>query len=82
MACCLSCFEQHLASGQNFSYNLENPGRSYCDCVERMAHFDQVLPDRVRRVLCEALHQWRHCEPWLGSLKETLGLGLDDFPIQ
>ena len=55
MACCFSCFKQHFASGQNFSYSLGNLGRFYCDYVELMAHFDEVLPGRVHRVLYEAL---------------------------
>jgi len=55
MACCFSCFKQHFASGQNFSYSLENLGRFYRDYVELMAHFDDVLPGRVHRVYYEAL---------------------------
>ena len=55
MACCFSCFKQHFASGQNFSYSLENLGRFYRDYVELMAHFDAVLPGRVHRVFYEAL---------------------------
>ncbi|MCX7041374.1 MAG: sulfotransferase, partial [Gammaproteobacteria bacterium] len=50
-----SCFKQHFASGQNFSYSLENLGRFYRDYVELMAHFDAVLPGRVHRVFYEAL---------------------------
>lgn len=55
MACCFSCFKQHFASGQNFSYSFENLGHFYRDYVELMAHFDEVLPGRVHRVFYEAL---------------------------
>ena len=55
MACCFSCFKQHFASGQNFTYRLENLGRFYRDYVDLMAHFDGVLRGRVHRVFCEAL---------------------------
>ena len=55
MACCFSGFKQHFASGQNFSYRLENLGRFYRDYVELMAHFDEVLPGRVHRIFYETL---------------------------
>ena len=53
LACGFSCFKQHFAHGQNFSYGLDNIGRYYRDYVELMAHFDAVLPGRVHRVIYE-----------------------------
>jgi tetratricopeptide (TPR) repeat protein len=53
LACCFSGFKQHFATGQNFSYSLEDIGRYYRDYVELMAHFDAVLPGRVHRVVYE-----------------------------
>ena len=50
LACGFSCFKQHFAHGQNFSYGLDNIGRYYRDYVELMAHFDAVLPGRVHRI--------------------------------
>jgi hypothetical protein len=50
MACCWSCFRQHFARGQNFSYSLDDMGRYYRDYVELMAHFDEVLPGGIHRV--------------------------------
>jgi len=50
LACCFSCYKQHFARGQNFTYDLEDLGRDYCDYVRFMAHFDAVLPGRVLRV--------------------------------
>ena len=45
--------KQHFATGQNFSYSLEDIGRYYRDYVDLMAHFDSVLPGRVHRVVYE-----------------------------
>ncbi len=55
MACCFSGYKQQFARGQNFTYRLEDIGRYYCDYVELMAHFDQVLPGRVHRVIYERM---------------------------
>ena len=46
-------FKQHFARGQNFTYCLDDIGRYYRDYVELMAHFDEVLPGRVHRVIYE-----------------------------
>jgi tetratricopeptide (TPR) repeat protein len=53
LACGFSCFKQHFAHGQNFTYGLENVGRYYRDYTELMAHFDAELPGRVHRVIYE-----------------------------
>jgi tetratricopeptide (TPR) repeat protein len=55
LACCFSCFKQHFARGQWFTYGLEDLGRYYRDYVELMAHFDEVLPGRVGRMFYERL---------------------------
>jgi len=55
MACCFSAFKQHFARGQGFSYDLADLGRYYRDYVELIAHFDDVLPGRVHRVIHERL---------------------------
>ncbi len=55
LGCCFSCFKQHFARGQWFTYGLDDLGRYYRDYVELMAHFDEVLPGRVGRVLYEEL---------------------------
>jgi predicted Zn-dependent protease len=52
---CLSCFKQHFARGQSFTYDLEDLGRYYRDYVALMAHFDAVLPGRVHRVFYESM---------------------------
>ncbi len=48
--CCLSNFKQLFASGQEFTYDLENLGRYYRSYVELMAHWDEVLPGKVLRI--------------------------------
>lgn len=55
LGCCFSGFKQHFARGQHFTYSLEEIGRYYSDYVELMAHFEEVLPGRVHRVLYESL---------------------------
>lgn len=53
MACCFSGFKQNFAQGQRYTYSLEDIGRYYRDYVELMAHFDEVLPGRIHRVIYE-----------------------------
>jgi hypothetical protein len=53
--CGFSCFKQLFARGHGFTYNLEEIGRYYRDYVELMAHFDNVLPGRIHRVIYEDL---------------------------
>ena len=55
MACCFSNFKQLFASGQEFTYGLEDIARYYRMYVELMAHWDAVLPGKVLRVQHETL---------------------------
>jgi tetratricopeptide (TPR) repeat protein len=55
LACCLSAFKQHFASGFDFTYDLDSLGRYYADYVDLMAHFDAVIPGAVHRVIYEEL---------------------------
>ncbi len=55
MACCFSNFKQLFASGQEFTYGLENIGRYYRTYVELMTHWDAVLPGKVLRVEHESV---------------------------
>ena len=55
MGACLSCYKQHFARGQNYSYDLTDLGRYYRDYVELMTHFDAVIPGRIHRVTYEAM---------------------------
>ncbi len=55
LATCFSAFKQHFARGQNFSYDLTDVGRYYCDYVRLMAHMDLVQPGLVHRVQYETM---------------------------
>jgi tetratricopeptide (TPR) repeat protein len=50
MACCFSNFKQLFASGQEFTYSLDDIARYYRMYVELMDHWDAVLPGRVLRI--------------------------------
>jgi tetratricopeptide (TPR) repeat protein len=55
MACCFSNFKQLFASGQEFTYGLEDVAHYYRSYVRLMAHWDAVLPGKVLRVQHEDL---------------------------
>ncbi len=48
--CCVSCFRQLFAEGQEFTYSLDDVGRYYRGYVDLMDHWDRVLPGKVLRV--------------------------------
>jgi hypothetical protein len=76
LACCLSNFKQHFASGQNFSYSLTDIGRFYRDYVELMAHYDTVLPGLVHRVFHEDMIE--DTENEIRRLLDYCGLPFDE----
>lgn len=53
MACCFSSYKQLFATGQEFTYGLQEIGTYYKDYVELMDHWDRVLPGKVLRVQYE-----------------------------
>ncbi|MFO1392799.1 MAG: sulfotransferase [Steroidobacteraceae bacterium] len=55
MSCCFSVFKQHFARGQRYSYDLVELGCYYRDYVELMAHFDDVMPGRIHRVIYDRM---------------------------
>jgi tetratricopeptide (TPR) repeat protein len=55
MACCFSNFKQLFASGQQFTYSIEDVARYYRMYVELMAHWDAALPGRVLRIQHETV---------------------------
>jgi tetratricopeptide (TPR) repeat protein len=55
MDACFSTFKQHFASGQTFSYDLEDLGRYYRCYLALMDHWDAVLPGKVLHVQYEEL---------------------------
>ncbi len=50
MSACFSGFKQLFATGQTFSYGLENIGRYYLDYIRLMNHWHQVLPSQILTV--------------------------------
>jgi tetratricopeptide (TPR) repeat protein len=55
LGCGFSCFKQHFARGQHFTYDLAELGQYYRDYVGLTAHVDHVLPGRVHRVFYERM---------------------------
>ncbi len=55
MDSCFSTFKQHFASGQTFSYDLQDLGRYYRCYLSLMDHWDAVLPGKVLHVQYEDL---------------------------
>jgi tetratricopeptide (TPR) repeat protein len=76
LACCFSGYKQHFARGQNFSYDLDDLGRYYSDYVELMAHFDEVLPGRIHRVIYERMVEDTEAE--VRRLLDYCGLPFED----
>ncbi|MEO6801268.1 MAG: sulfotransferase [Rhodanobacter sp.] len=76
LACGFSIFKQHFARGQGFSYSLEDIGRYYRDYVALMAHFDEVLPGRVYRVIYE--HMIDDTEGEVRRLLDHCGLPFEE----
>jgi hypothetical protein len=50
MACCFSNFKQLFATGQEFTYGIDDIARYYRTYVELMNHWDRVLPGKILRV--------------------------------
>jgi tetratricopeptide (TPR) repeat protein len=76
LACCFSNYRQHFASGQRFAYDLADLGRYYRDYVDLMAHFDEVLPGRIHRVIYERMVEDTESE--VRSLLDYCGLPFED----
>ncbi|MCE3003114.1 MAG: sulfotransferase [Xanthomonadaceae bacterium] len=75
LACGFSCFKQHFARGQNFTYSLDDLGRYWRDYADLMAHFDAVLPGRIHRVVYERMVD--DTEGEVRALLDHLGLPFD-----
>jgi predicted Zn-dependent protease len=53
MACCFSNLKQLFATGQEFTYSVEDIARYYRTYLDLMEHWDEALPGRVLRVYHE-----------------------------
>jgi tetratricopeptide (TPR) repeat protein len=80
MASCLSCYKQHFGQGQDFAYSLSDLGRYYFDYVELMAHWDEVLPGKVHRVIYEDLVA--EPEKHTRALFDYLGLPFEEAALR
>jgi len=76
MACCFSCFKQHFALGQHFTYDFADLGHYYADYARLMRHWDSVLPGRVHRVIYEDLVA--DPETIIRSLLDYCGLSFEE----
>jgi len=76
MDACFSTFKQHFASGQTFSYDLEDLGRYYRSYLSLMDHWDTVLPGKVLHVQYEDMVR----EPELQIRRLLKHCGLDFEP--
>jgi len=50
LACCFSNYKQLFASGQQFTYSVEDITRYYKMYLDQMSHWDRALPGKVLRV--------------------------------
>jgi tetratricopeptide (TPR) repeat protein len=75
MACCFSNFKQFYAVGHAASYDLTSMGHQYTNYVRLMRHVDEVLPNRVYRVIHENLVDDPEGE--IRKLLEACGLSFD-----
>jgi tetratricopeptide (TPR) repeat protein len=50
LACCFSNYKQLFASGQQFTYGIDDIARYYRMYVKLMAHWDDALPGKILRV--------------------------------
>ena len=55
LACCFSNFKQLFASGQQFTYGIDDLARYYRMYLDLMAHWDHALPGWILRVQHEDL---------------------------
>lgn len=73
--CGVSVFKQYFGLGFSCAFDLDHIGRYYADYVELMAHFDEVAPGHVHRVIYEDLVQ--DTEAVVRRLLDYLGLPFD-----
>ncbi|MDZ4689827.1 tetratricopeptide repeat-containing sulfotransferase family protein [Terricaulis sp.] len=76
MACGWSCFKQHFAMGQHYTYEMSELGAYYRNYVRLMQHYDEVLPGRVHRVIHEDLVH--DPEPHIRALLQYCGLPFEE----
>lgn len=80
LACGFSNYKQLFGRGQEFAYDLADIGHYYRDYVAVMAHFDEVAPGAVHRVIYERLVQDSETE--IRALLAYLGVPFDEACVR
>jgi hypothetical protein len=80
LACCFSNLKQLFASGQEFTYSIDDIARYYRTYLELMDHWDAVLPGRILRV-----HHEEVVDDLEGNVRRILdfcGLGFEPACVE
>jgi tetratricopeptide (TPR) repeat protein len=80
LACCFSNFKQLFASGQEFTYSLEDIGRYYRAYLRLMDHWSAALPGKVLRVQHETVVA--DLEGTVRRVLEFCGLGFESACLE
>ncbi len=80
MSCCFSNLKQLFATGQEFTYSIEDIARYYRTYLELMRHWDSVLPGRVLRVQHEDVVA--DLEGSVRRILEYCGLGFEPACVE
>jgi tetratricopeptide (TPR) repeat protein len=76
LACGLSNFRQYFASGQEFTYDMNDLGRFYVDYIRMMSHFEAVVPGRIFRVIYEDVVEQPEAE--IRNILDHVGVDFDE----
>jgi tetratricopeptide (TPR) repeat protein len=74
--CGFSCYKHYFPAGQDRTLGRRRMGRWYADYVELMAHFDEILPGRIHRIIYEDLIE--SPEEEVRRLLDYLGLPFEE----
>ncbi len=80
MACCLSNLKQLFASGQEFTYGVDDVARYYRMYLGLMRHWDEVLPGRVLHIAYEDVVE--DLVPNVRRILEHCGLAFDPACVE
>jgi len=74
--CGFSCYKHYFPAGQVQALSRRTMGRWYVDYVEIMAHFDEIMPGKVHRVVYEQMVEDPETE--IRRLLDYLGLPFEE----
>jgi tetratricopeptide (TPR) repeat protein len=80
MACCFSNLKQLFASGQDFTYSIDDIARYYRTYLDLTRHWDALLPGRVLRVWYEDVVE--DLEGNVGRILEFCGLKFEPACVE